>query len=88
MREWIWLIPLLPFLGALLNGVVVRHRVGKPGVVGIACGSVLLSFLVAVGAILDNVGHGASTVFEKVVFLWIPAGSLVYNATGRSLSAG
>ena len=25
----LWLIPVLPFLGALLNGVVLRDRLGK-----------------------------------------------------------
>ena len=29
MMDYIWLVPLLPFLGAFLNGVVLRGRIGK-----------------------------------------------------------
>ena len=40
MRELLWLIPVLPFLGALLNGVLLRGRIGKRAVAWIACGVV------------------------------------------------
>ena len=29
MRELLWLVPVLPFAGALLNGFLLRNRVGK-----------------------------------------------------------
>ena len=29
MKELVWLIPMLPFLGAVLNGVVLRNRLAK-----------------------------------------------------------
>ena len=38
MKEWLWLIPVLPFLGALLNGVLLKGRVNKKAVGLIACG--------------------------------------------------
>ena len=31
MMNWLWLIPVLPLLGALLNGVLLRGRVSKTG---------------------------------------------------------
>ena len=37
MKEWIWLIPVLPFVGALLNGVILKGRINKKLVAGIAC---------------------------------------------------
>ena len=57
--SYLWLVPLLPFLGAALNGLVGPQRpralhtaigVGAPGV------SLLLSLL-----ILWDFGHGART---------------------------
>ncbi len=55
----LWLIPLLPFVGAFLNGVVLRHRLSKKGVSILACGSVLASLLVAVLAISGYLGQRA-----------------------------
>ena len=49
-------MPLLPFLGALLNGVVLRHRLGKSGVAAIACGTVGLSCLLGIAAIFGYLG--------------------------------
>ena len=49
MKELLWLIPVLPLLGGLLNGVLLRNRLPKAGVTVLACGSVLLSFLVSMG---------------------------------------
>jgi NADH-quinone oxidoreductase subunit L len=42
--QQLWLIPILPFLGFLVNGLFGR-RLSKPVISIIACGSVLLSFL-------------------------------------------
>ena len=79
MQNLIWLIPVLPLLGALLNGVLLRNRVGKAGVNAIACGSVLAALLVAVGAIGGYLGsseYAAHEGFEQVLYLWIPAGMM------------
>jgi len=75
MSDWLWLIPLLPFVGAFLNGVLFRNRVSKSGATWIACGSVGASLLVALGAIGQFLTSGQEA-FEKVVYLWIPAGLL------------
>jgi NADH-quinone oxidoreductase subunit L len=40
----LWLIPILPLIGFLLNGLFGR-KLSKPVISAIAAGSVLLSFL-------------------------------------------
>ncbi len=77
--RWLWLIPVLPFLGAFLNGVVLRDRLGKKGVWMVACGSVLAALLVSVLAISGYLGseqYSAHEPFEQSVYEWIPAGSM------------
>ncbi|MFQ5527787.1 MAG: hypothetical protein ACE5GX_16205, partial [Thermoanaerobaculia bacterium] len=89
MRDWIWLIPLLPFVGAFLNGVVLRSRVSKSGVTWIACGSVGASLLLALGIIGEFLAGGRQA-FEKIVYLWIPAGDMALSdaAHGAASVAG
>ena len=77
MTDWLWLIPVLPLLGALLNGVVLRGRISKQVVALIACGSVLLSFLVGMGAVIGYLGSAEyhdHVPFVQTVYDWIPAG--------------
>jgi NADH-quinone oxidoreductase subunit L len=77
--RWLWLVPVLPFVGAFLNGVALRGRVGKKGVWIVACGSVLASLLVAVLAISGYFGselYAHHQAFEQTVYEWIPAGML------------
>ncbi len=40
MKELVWLIPVLPLVGAFLNGVVLRNRLSKMGVGWVAFGAV------------------------------------------------
>ena len=69
----LWLIPILPLLGFLLNGLFGR-RLSKPMVSVIACGSVLLSLawvvktLVALGA--------PQTPYIEHYYTWIQSGAL------------
>jgi NADH-quinone oxidoreductase subunit L len=86
MRNWIWLIPLLPFVGAFLNGVVFRNRVSKTGATWIACGSVGAALVVALGVIGEFLASGQEA-FEKIVYLWIPAGLLEIGGTGHGADA-
>ncbi len=77
--RWLWLVPMLPFLGALLNGVVLRDRIGKQGVWMVACGSVFASLLVAILAISGYLAsdlYDAHQGFEQVLYEWIPAGTM------------
>ena len=52
MLPLIGLIPLLPLMGFLVCGLLGR-RLPKPAITTIACGSVLLAFLVSAGAVLE-----------------------------------
>ena len=48
---YIWLIPLLPGLGALANGLLGKKILPKPVIGLIACGTVLASFVIAAAAV-------------------------------------
>ncbi len=79
MTRLLWLIPALPFLGTLLNGVLLRGRLGKRAVAAVACGAVGLSCLLALAAIgsyLAGPEHAAGEPFEQVLYTWIPASVL------------
>src|SRR5207237_6748283 len=53
IERWIWLIPLLPALGALANGLtwVNGRRISNRAIGWIACGSVFLSFLLSAASV-------------------------------------
>src|SRR5882724_7324887 len=78
MEKYVYLIPLLPFLGAFLNGVVLRGRIGKPGVIAIALGSVGLAAAMALGVIASYAAHSAQYPYglDLHLYSWIPAGAL------------
>ena len=62
MRDLLWLIPLLPFVGALLNATVLWNRAGKKVVAAVACGTVGLAAvlgLVAIGLYMGSPEHAA-----------------------------
>jgi NADH-quinone oxidoreductase subunit L len=92
MRNLLWVIPLLPFLGALLNGFVLRGRIGKKGVAAIACGVVGLAAVLGLLIIADYLGspeHAAHKPFEQDLYNWIPAGPLATAADGvKNFSVG
>ena len=69
----LWLIPIFPFLGFLLNGLFGR-RFSKPVINAIAAGSVLLSFL----WVLKTLGGlGAmESIYTEHYFTWIQSGAL------------
>ncbi|MBI5443281.1 MAG: NADH-quinone oxidoreductase subunit L, partial [Deltaproteobacteria bacterium] len=75
MLDLIWLIPFFPLLGAFVNGVFGR-RFPKPVAYWIACGSVFLSFLVSVGAVIELSGLAPEHRFHEVtLFEWVRAGA-------------
>ena len=89
MRHLIWLVPLFPFLGAFLNGVVLRKRVSKSVAAAIACSSVALSFLVGMGCVLDYLRSEqgqAHEAYQRIVYEWIPAGMLQIGSLGGAWS--
>jgi NADH-quinone oxidoreductase subunit L len=70
----LWLIPIWPLLGFLLNGFF-GCRLGKSLAAKIGCGSVGLSLLASLGAVWDLAGlpHDARRV-EQVMAPWIGVG--------------
>jgi NADH-quinone oxidoreductase subunit L len=80
MKDLLWLIPVLPFLGALLNGVVLKGRAGKKAVAWIACGLVGAAALLALLVIFDYLGGTSGTEtrapFEQDLYTWMSAGPI------------
>ena len=94
MYKFIWLVPLLPLVGAAINGIFGRwFRFPEKLIGSIAVGSVALSFLISVAAIYSY-GFGGNAqwpnpyVTTQTVFTWIPGGAvqqtLGYAAPGSS----
>src|SRR4026207_1310314 len=87
MYKYIWLVPLLPLLGAAINGLFGRKfRFSETLVGGIAVGSVALAFLISVAAVYSY-GFGSSahwptpylTSQDGFSFNWIPGGAVQIN---------
>jgi NADH-quinone oxidoreductase subunit L len=87
MQKYIWLVPLLPLIGAAINGLLGRKfRFSETLIGGIAVGSVALSFLISVAAVYSYGfgGHGEwpkpyLTSQDGFSFTWIPAGMVSIN---------
>ncbi|MGZ8848288.1 MAG: NADH-quinone oxidoreductase subunit L [Pyrinomonadaceae bacterium] len=82
MYKYIWLVPLLPLVGAAINGIFGRwFRFPEKLVGGIAVGSVALSFLISAAAVFSY-GFGGDAhwpnpyVTTQTAFTWIPAGAV------------
>ena len=95
MYKYIWLVPLLPLLGAAINGLLGRKlRFSEPLIGGIAVGSVALSFLISLAAVYSY-GFGGHAEWPRPYltsqdgfsFNWIPGGAVSVNqgAHERSL---
>ncbi len=91
MLSNLWLIPALPLLGFLVNGIVgltMRARSGatpaRSFVYWVACGTVFLSFAMSVGAVYQLTGlEPERRVVQETVFHWIP-GNVLATASGES----
>ncbi|VAX15582.1 NADH-ubiquinone oxidoreductase chain L [hydrothermal vent metagenome] len=78
--ENIWLVPILPLIGAIVNGLFGK-LMSKSSVTFWAVGSTGLSFFIAVIAFLNLLSLDAhDRVFEKILFTWIQAGSFTAEA--------
>src|SRR5689334_22606953 len=73
----LWLIPILPLLGFLLNGVFGK-RLAKPAINAIAVGSVVLSFLWVVKTLsgLGAFSGGLEQTYKEHYYTWIQSGAL------------
>src|SRR5262245_28162770 len=74
--DLIWLIPLLPAIGFVINGLIGK-RLPKTAIAVIACGVVLLSFIISAGAVFQllqlDPEHRSHTV---TLYKWINAGQV------------
>ena len=95
MYRYIWLVPLLPLIGAAINGLLGRKfRFPEHLIGGIAIGSVALAFLISLGAVYSY-GFGGKLEFGKPYltsddgygFDWIPGGAISINQ-GAAARAG
>ena len=82
MYKFIWLVPLLPLIGAAINGIFGRwFRFPEKLISGIAVGTVALSFLISLAAVYSY-GFGGEQQWPKpyvttqTVFTWIPGGAV------------
>ncbi len=71
--DLIWLIPVLPGIGAALNGLFGVRYFDKRTAAYVACGTMAASFLLSVGAFAQLLGLPGEERFHQVtVASWIP----------------
>ncbi|MFH1687030.1 MAG: NADH-quinone oxidoreductase subunit L [bacterium] len=79
MSEYLFLIPLFPLVGVLINGLLLG-KLSRSMVSFVACTSVGLSFLLSVLLFFELKGLPADgRIIEQVLFTWIPSGSFHAN---------
>jgi NADH-quinone oxidoreductase subunit L len=86
MYRYIWLVPLLPLIGAAINGLFGRKfHFSERLIGGIAVGSVALSFLISIAAVVSY-GFGSHAQWPNAYvtsqdgafkFDWIPGGAVL-----------
>ncbi len=79
MSEYLFLIPLLPLIGFLINGLFIG-RLPKPLISIVGCGSIGLSLILALMLFFELKGMPPDARFmEQVLFTWIPSGVFTVN---------
>src|SRR6187399_2757073 len=77
--SWLWIIPVSPLLGAIINGVLGR-RFSKSVIGIIGAGSVALSFAISLGAFLQMLRMAEESLpIVHNYFVWIQAGAFQAN---------
>jgi NADH-quinone oxidoreductase subunit L len=75
MLEYVWLIPLFPAIGFVINGFLGR-RLGKKVVSWVGPAAIGLSFLTSILIFFELIERAPSErLFEKVIFDWIVSGN-------------
>ncbi len=75
MFDYVWLIPLFPAIGFLINGLFGR-RLGKKVVSWVGPSVIGLSFLTSILIFFELIGRPPTQrVFEKAIFDWVVSGS-------------
>ncbi len=72
--DYLWLIPALPFLGAAVNGLLVRNR-HKSLATAIGVGAPGLSLLVALACLAEFLARPGHAPYEQLLYPWT-AGAL------------
>lgn len=86
MEHYLWAIPLLPLMGAMLNGFgALTGKLSRGAVHLIACSTVFLSFILALATFVELMGmghteHGVQPQLIQVAYSWISAGSFHVDA--------
>ncbi|HZM69144.1 MAG TPA: NADH-quinone oxidoreductase subunit L, partial [Candidatus Cryosericum sp.] len=93
MLRLLWLIPLLPFLGFLVNGLLGARVLPRRAVGVVGCSVVLLSFLLSLGGVLSlgslpesSAGLAVDAHAHRVtqtLYTWMPLGE---GASGQMVS--
>jgi NADH-quinone oxidoreductase subunit L len=82
IREYVWLIPFLPLLGFLLNGLptALSFKLPKAYVHVVACGAMLLAFFMAVGLFctLSSLPEASRSITHEL-WPWIHLGFMKVN---------
>src|SRR5688572_32439302 len=82
MHRYIWLVPLLPLIGAAINGIFGRwFRFPEKLIGGIAVGTIALAFLITVAAVYSYGFSGNALwpnpyVTTQTSFTWISGGAV------------
>jgi NADH-quinone oxidoreductase subunit L len=88
MLRLIWLIPVLPLLGVLVNGLL-GPRLSRRAVSLVACGVVGLSLVLSAGAVFELSGlPEGGRYYETEIGTWMPLGSLSPGGEGLRISWG
>ena len=76
MFDLVWLIPLCPLIGSVINGLLGKKIKNETVIGGIAAGSVFCSFIVACGCLMQLLSLPVEERhFEKTIFTWIQSGT-------------
>jgi NADH-quinone oxidoreductase subunit L len=81
MKEFIWMLPLIPLLGFLMIGLL-RKSAPKPLISIIGCGTILISFLLSCGIfkeVYDARQAGGDGIIYQEVFNWFTVGTFNFN---------
>src|ERR1044072_3704366 len=94
MYSYIWLVPLLPLLGAAINGLLGRRfRFSERLIGAVGVGSVALAFLISLSAVIS---YGANVWPKPYVtsddgafsYTWIPGGAVELTQGQEERAAG
>ena len=76
MFDKVWLIPLFPLIGFLINGFFGKKIKNEAVIGGIGTLMIFMSFIVSCGILMQMIGlPPEQRVFEKVLFPWIHSGN-------------